>query len=103
MTKQFFYFFFYLIGLFYISSISAQDSPTIKWSIAAELPPVNGLTKNPGLAGVIAGINRNLLLIGGGSNFAEGMPWQGGKKMYYDAIYILKKSYRDTFKWIKTG
>jgi cyclically-permuted mutarotase family protein len=103
MTKQFFNLLFYLIGLFYISPISAQESPTIKWSIAAELPPVNGLTKNPGLAGVIAGINRNLLLIGGGSNFTEGMPWQGGKKIYYDAIYILKQSYRDTFKWIKTG
>jgi cyclically-permuted mutarotase family protein len=60
------------------------------------------MQKQLGLAGVFTGLSNNVLLIAGGSNFADGaMPWQGGKKMHYDDIYVLDKNTDDTFTWLK--
>src|SRR5688572_4233240 len=43
-----------------------------------------------GLAGPIAGISNGALLVGGGTNFPDGMPWEGGKKVWHDELYVLE-------------
>lgn len=65
---------------------------SIKWEIAAELPADSGQQQSLGFAGPINGVHHNVLFIAGGANFPNGMPWQGGKKKYYNniVVYILK-------------
>lgn len=42
-----------------------------------------------GVAGVLAGMHRGVLIAAGGANFPDLPPWEGGKKAYYDDIYVL--------------
>jgi cyclically-permuted mutarotase family protein len=63
----------------------------IEWSVAAVLPSADGIEKQPGLAGPVTGIIQNRLLISGGANFPDGMPWHGAKKVYHDEIYLFEK------------
>ncbi len=44
-----------------------------------------------GVAGAFAGISNGALIVAGGANFPNGMPWEGGAKAYHDAIYVLEK------------
>lgn len=75
---------------------------TISWSVAAQLPVTAGMSKQLGLAGVFTGVSNNVLLIAGGSNFADGaMPWQGGKKQHFDDIYVLVKNAAGGFDWLE--
>lgn len=63
----------------------------IDWQQAATLPPAVAGVPQPGLAGAVAGIHGDVLMIGGGANFPDGMPWEGGKKKYYTEVYIFRK------------
>ena len=42
-----------------------------------------------GVAGILAGEHRGVLIAAGGANFPDLPPWEGGKKAYYDDIYVL--------------
>jgi cyclically-permuted mutarotase family protein len=84
-------------------AVMAQNKGTniISWSVAARLPVLHGMRKQPGVAGPFTGQSNGVLLIAGGANFADGaMPWQGGKKLHRDEIYVLEK-HGDHFGWIK--
>lgn len=67
----------------------SPDGITFRWKLAAKLPAINGIDSS-GLAGPVAGIVNGVLLIGGGSNFAGGFPWNGGKKKYYAEVYAYR-------------
>jgi N-acetylneuraminate epimerase len=43
-----------------------------------------------GVAGAFAGVSHDALLLAGGANFPERMPWDGGKKVWRDAVYVLE-------------
>ncbi|HLG38789.1 MAG TPA: hypothetical protein VI461_03935, partial [Chitinophagaceae bacterium] len=72
-----------------MAEILAQESfvPDIKWKIKTGIPSVNGKRKALGVAGPVIGIHNNVMVIAGGANFPDGMPWQGGKKKYYKEAY----------------
>ena len=74
-----------------VTNINAQTKivPDIVWSVAAALPPAPGKELQPGVAGPVTGISGNVLVVAGGANFPEGMPWNGGKKKYHDVIYLF--------------
>ena len=74
-------------------SISAQKkySPVIRWKLAAVLPPARDQSKSLGFAGAINGVNNNVLIVAGGANFPNGMPWEGGGKYYSNEIFVLQK------------
>ena len=42
-----------------------------------------------GVAAPVAGVSGGALLVGGGANFPNGFPWEGGKKVWYDTVYAL--------------
>ncbi len=44
----------------------------------------------PGLAGAISGTIFDELIIAGGSNFPDTLPWLGGTKKYYDELFFIK-------------
>lgn len=56
------------------------------WEMAGHIPD-SGL----GLAGPVAGYSNGIFIVGGGSNFPEGAPWDGGSKAFYKKIYFFKK------------
>ena len=60
---------------------------SLQWNIAAQLPADSGKQLATGLAGPVTGIHQKIFFIGGGANFPDGMPWNGGKKKYYNKIY----------------
>lgn len=64
----------------------------IEWSIAVSLPSEDGIKEQPGVAGPVAGIINDKLIVAGGANFPDGMPWRGAKKIYHDEIYVLGKN-----------
>lgn len=78
---------------------SAQKvMPSVKWELAAVLPKSNGQLKSLGFAGIINGVNNNVLIIAGGANFPGRLPWEGGKKKYSDEIHVLQKEGKN-FLW----
>ena len=61
----------------------ARADGALDWRQAAPLPDALGL------AMPFAGISANQLIVAGGANFPNGMPWDGGKKVWHDAVYVL--------------
>lgn len=62
----------------------------VEWTELIPLPPVSPGTVQPGVAGPFAGIHGTALIVAGGANFPDTMPWHGGKKQYHDEIYMLQ-------------
>lgn len=77
--------------LFTVSS-KAQKITEISWSIAAEFPSAIGQEVSLGVAGPVTGVYKNIFFVGGGANFPDAMPWNGGKKKYYNSIYAYQKN-----------
>lgn len=86
------------------SPISAQkkSSHSAHWKIVAVLPAAKGQQKALGFAGPAAGVYENKLFVGGGANYPDSMPWQGGKKKYYNDIYVYTKEGKKVVKYKKT-
>jgi N-acetylneuraminic acid mutarotase len=57
--------------------------PSLRWQELAPLPDSNGV------AGAFAGVASGKLIVAGGANFPDKKPWEGGKKVWHDAIYVL--------------
>lgn len=99
MIQKLFLFLFFIQGLFLFSPISAQKAIHVKWSVVATLPVSDSIKENPGLAGAFTGVHNNVLLIAGGANFPYAMPWEGGKKNYWEDVYVLIKRNDKNFSW----
>lgn len=67
------------------------------WSSPAQIPVAAGL------AGALAGVDHDCVLIAGGTNFPGGMPWEGGNKKYYDGIYVLTHHASKGYEWLVKG
>lgn len=73
---------------------------SLQWGMANRLPADSGRTISLGVAGPVAGFCQNKLLVAGGANFPDGMPWEGGAKKYHDRICIFLQN---RHKLILTG
>lgn len=71
-----------LIFMLATTQLAAQD--TLEWTMLPELPG------GKGWAGMYAGVSHQALICMGGANFPAQAPWEGGKKKWYDDIYILE-------------
>lgn len=56
---------------------------TLVWK---QLPP---LPDALGVAGAFAGVSGEALVVAGGANFPGTMPWEGGKKVWHDRVWVL--------------
>jgi N-acetylneuraminic acid mutarotase len=72
----------------------AACAQSIEWS---DLPPIPDVE---GYAGPIAGVSEGKLLVGGGTNFPDKRPWEGGTKHWYDTVFVLEVP---TDKWHVAG
>lgn len=71
----------------------------IEWKKAAQLQNPDG-SISLGFAGAINGITNDVLIVTGGANFQDKMPWEGGKKHYSKEIHVLQKC-NNTYSWNK--
>ena len=69
----------------------------VDWKTAAQLKNLDG-SISIGFAGPINGISNDVLIVTGGANFPDKMPWEGGKKNYSKTIHVLEKC-KDVYKW----
>ena len=76
-----------------VSCTQKKREITMQWNIAAELPSLQEGKKALGFAGPVAGVHHNKLIIAGGANFPDSMPWEGGKKVYHDEVYVYDKDF----------
>lgn len=65
------------------TALSAEKSPA--WKQLPSLPDPLGV------AGPFAGVSGGALLVAGGANFPDKMPWEGGKKVWHDRVWVLEK------------
>lgn len=63
----------------------------IDWNIAGELPSTN-LIPHIGVAGPVAGMHNGVMFIGGGANFPDKLPWEGGTKKYHNTVHVFTKA-----------
>lgn len=94
--------FFLLILIFMLptsDTIAQKPALAISWKEIALIPSSDSI-ESTGYAGVINGVNNNVLIVAGGSDFPDKKPWEGGKKAYSDKIFVLEKKGKN-FIWNK--
>lgn len=67
----------------------------IIWKKAASLPSLETFGVHPGLAGAVTGVHNGMLIVGGGANFPDAMPWRGGQKIYHRQIMVFRQEGSD--------
>lgn len=92
----------FLIAMSTTSVMYAMDNLPlpcrIEWNNSNSLPPLPDNEQNRGVAGAFSGFVGDELVIAGGANFPDKMPWEGGKKNWERTLY---HAYTDTldFQW----
>jgi SSS family transporter len=69
----------------------SSGDAVFEWTSLPDLPPAHNESNQSGLAGPYVGVHKGALLVAGGANFPERMPWLGGKKIWWDDVYVLEK------------
>ena len=86
-----------VLSVMLLSSV-VRANEALEWKELPELPPAPGKVSQPGLAGAFAGVHNDALIVAGGANFPDGLPWSkladgsSPKKIYHKEIYALQKS-----------
>lgn len=83
------------------TEMQAQSKIDFNWQQPVALPATDG-QPSKGFAGPITGVHNEVVFIGGGANFPDAMPWQGGKKKYYNSLFIYTKDATGKLKHIAT-
>jgi N-acetylneuraminic acid mutarotase len=60
-------------------------------AVAGEWERLPSLPDKEGFAGPFAGVSGGALVVAGGANFPDKRPWEGGKKVWTDAVFVLDK------------
>jgi solute:Na+ symporter, SSS family len=79
--------------------LSAADAARFTWEQLPPLPPSPGQVAQPGFAGPYVGVHHDVLLVAGGANFPEKMPWEGGAKVWWKEIWCLAKTSDGASRW----
>jgi len=81
----------------------AKKDLSLQWQTIHTLPASEDSKPHIGLAGPVTGIVNDHLIVGGGANFPENPPWEGGKKVYHDKLYVLSKNGKEKYIWNKNS
>ncbi len=79
--------------------LGCHTKMNMDWKIVPPIPPRKGMNTQFGMAGPVSGADGNFVLVSGGANFENGLPWQGGIKRYHDEIFLLEAKSDGTFSW----
>ena len=80
-----------ILGIFFSQCASGDKETTMKinWGSLPDISPTTYRQEQKGLAGPLAGVSSETLIVAGGSNFPDSLPWEGGTKTYYDDIFFF--------------
>lgn len=78
-----------LLLSFITTYTQTKQTHKFTWSELPELPPKLNEEIQPGLAGTYISIYNDYLILAGGANFPDKLPWEGGKKVWYDDIFFV--------------
>jgi SSS family transporter len=67
------------------ASAAPASADPASWSRLAPLPDAVGV------AGPCAGVSNGALIVAGGANFPNGAPWDGGRKVWHTAVWVLDR------------
>ncbi len=70
----------------FVIALSARVAPAAEIGTWRQLPP---LPDPLGVAGPFAGVSHGALVVAGGASFPEKKPWEGGKKVWHETIFML--------------
>lgn len=84
----------YFVSLFGMMLFMFSESKSQSMYQLTEFPP---LPDKEGMAGMFAGVSKGRLFCMGGANFPDKKPWEGGRKIWYDAIFM----YTEKAGWVK--
>ena len=79
---------------------AAPGAEPLKWAELPKLPPAPGQSRQIGVAGPFAGVHNDALLVAGGANFPDAPPWDGGKKVWHDAVFALVRGADGSMQWL---
>ena len=77
----------------------AQGERKINWGKPLFIPPAKGKPIQYGLAGSVTGTSHDHLVVAGGANFEDMVPWMGGTKLYHDVVYLMKANHPGKGIW----
>lgn len=77
------------IIIIFFMNCSVTEEKAVSISDWKKLASLTALGKS-GVAAPVAGVSNNVLIAGGGADFPEALPWLGGKKKYYDEVFIYE-------------
>jgi N-acetylneuraminic acid mutarotase len=66
-----------------VSALDLFAEDSFNWRELPAIPDAEGF------AGPFAGTHNEVLIVAGGANFPDKMPWEGGVKVWYDQIFVL--------------
>ena len=67
-----------------------QEISKLSITDLASLPSGDTNVESLGYAGMLGGTHHGVLLVAGGANFPNGLPWEGGKKVWSKDVYIFE-------------
>lgn len=86
--------FLFFFTMFLLSKAVAQKPIALSWKLEGNLLSEDNQHMGLGVAGPVTGFTNNVLVIAGGANFPDSLPWKGGKKKYHDKVYLFIKDAR---------
>jgi N-acetylneuraminic acid mutarotase len=63
--------------------LAAESGVALHWTQLPLFPDKRGV------AGAFAGVSGSALVVAGGANFPDKMPWEGGAKVWHDPVFVL--------------
>lgn len=69
-----------------LATVNLCADESFNWNQLPALPD------SEGFAGPFAGTHKNALIVAGGANFPDKMPWEGGVKVWYDRVFVLTET-----------
>ena len=73
-------------ALIVVAFVACPTAGRAEWKRLPSLPDKEGF------ATPFAGVSNGALLVAGGANFPDKKPWFGGKKVWYDGVFVLEKA-----------
>ena len=73
-----------------IFPISGQEISKLSTKDLTSLPSEKANVASLGYAGMLGGVNNGVILAAGGANFPNGLPWEGGNKVWSNHLYIFE-------------
>lgn len=66
------------------------ETSYMRWTTHSELPEAPRQEVQPGLAGAFSGTINGKVVVAGGANFPQAMPWEGGERIYHSDVYVYR-------------